>query len=168
VPHVDPSLEALLPARIGDIDLIRTSAPGSDYDTGGDVCSLVCPAEPRLMADAVGAKVDDVTLAFAFDADLDHYALVAWRVRGASGTELRDGRIAQFDSQAPYPLIAEKTVGDTKVTVAIRSWFPNDTHFLVARDDALIVISYPTDVHDGSEPVLPDAVATIVAALPEP
>ncbi|MBA2299552.1 MAG: hypothetical protein H0W22_02145 [Chloroflexi bacterium] len=48
----------------------------------------------------------------------------------------------------------------------MRSWFPNDTHFLVVSDDALIVIRRPTDLHDGSEPVLPDEVATIVAALP--
>ncbi len=132
MPHVDPSLEALLPARIGDIELIRMSAPGSDYDTGGDVCSFVCPAEPQLMATSVGAKVEDVTLAFAFDAEVEHYALVAWRVRDASGTELRDGRIAKFDSEAPYPLIAEKTVGDTKVTVAIRSWCP-ERHALPRR-----------------------------------
>ena len=166
VPHADPSLEALLPARIGDVDLIRMSAPGSDYDHGGDVCTFVCPLEARMMAEGVGAEVDDVSLAFAFDAALERYALVAFRVRGASGAELRDARIAMFDSEAPYPLIAEKTVGDTTVTVAIRSWFGNDTHFLVARDDALVVIRYPTELHDGSEPVLPDEVATIVAALP--
>ena len=166
VPHADPSLEALLPTRIGDAELIRMSAPGSDYDHGGDVCSFVCPAESRLMAEAVGAEVDDVSLAFAFDAALERYALVAWRVRGASGAELRDGRIAMFDSEQPYPMIADFDVGDAAVTVAIRSWFPNDTHFMVVRDDALIVIRYPTPEHDGREPTLPPEVATIVAALP--
>ncbi len=166
VPHADPSLEALLPARIGDVELIRMSAPGAQYDTGGDVCSFVCPLEARLMAEGVGAEVDDVTLAFAFDAAVERYGLVAFSVAGASGSELRDARLAMLDSEAPYPFIAERPVGDDTVTVAIRSWFPNDTHFLVVREDALIVIRYPTPMHDGAEPELPPEVATIVAALP--
>lgn len=166
VPHTDPSLEALLPARIGDVELIRMSAPGTRYDTGGDMCTFVCPLEARMMAEGVGAEVDDVTLAFAFDAALERYALVAFRVRGASGIQLRDARLALLDSEAPYPFIAEKAVGDTAVTVAIRSWFPNDTHFLVARGDALVVIRHATGEHDGLEPVLPDEVAAIVAVLP--
>lgn len=63
-------------------------------------------------------------------------------------------------------LVAAFPVGDDGVTVAIRSWFPNDTRFLVARRDGLIVITYSTGEHDGREPRLPPAVAEIVAALP--
>ena len=146
------------------------SAPGSDHDHGGDGCSFVCPAEVAAsMAEAVRAEVDDVTLAFAFDArggaPRAGRVPCAWRERRS----LRDGRIAMFDSEAPYPLIAEMTrrrhQGDRGHPVVV----PGTTRsFIVARDDALIVISYPTDEHDGAEPVLPDEVATIVAALPEP
>jgi hypothetical protein len=166
-PHVDPGLEALLPARIGDIPLMRMSAPGSDYDHGGDVRSLVCPIEARLMAEAIGASVADVTMAFAFDEQFERYGLVAFRIGGATGDELLAARISLFDSEAPYPMIAERRIGDDSVTVAIRSWFPNDTQFLVVRDDALIVIQYPTPERDGAEPRLPADVARIVAALPK-
>ena len=120
------------------------------------------------MAEGVGATVADVTLAFAFDEGLDHYALVAFRIRGATGPDLLAARLALTGAGAevPYPMVAEKRVGDDRITVAIRSWFPNDTEFLVARDDALIVIKHRTPEHDGAEPTLPDDVARIVAALP--
>ena len=120
------------------------------------------------MAEAASASVDDVTLALAFDDGLDDYALVAFRIDGASGRDLLAARLAltRSDAEFPYPMIAEKRVGDDRITVAIRSWFPNDTEFLVARDDALIVIKFRTPEHDGAEPTLPDGVATIVAALP--
>jgi hypothetical protein len=167
-PHVDVELEALLPDRIGDTPLIRMSAPGSEYDHGGDVCSFVCPVEARVMAEGVSASVADVTLAFAFDERLEEYALVAFRVKGASGADLLAARLALTGAGAevPYPMVAEKRVGDDRITVAVRSWFPNDTEFLVVRDDALIVIRFPTPEHDGAEPTLPEGVARIVAALP--
>jgi hypothetical protein len=166
LPHVDAALEALLPTQIGEVPLMHASAPGRDYSGGGDICSVVCPEEPRIMAEAVGATVDDVTLAFAVDPSVERYMLVAWRVAGATGAELRDARIGLFDSEPPYPLIKDFPVAGRVVTVGIRSWFSNDTHFLVVRGEALIVIRYPTDMHDGGDVTLPDDVAEIVAALP--
>lgn len=130
------------------------------------MCSFVCPQEPKLMAEGVGASLDDLRLAVAVDATIQHYLLVAWQVDGATGAELRDARIGMFDSEAPYPLVKDFRVAGSTVTVAVRSWFPNDTQFLVARDDALIVIQYPTDVHDSWDVTLPDGVADIVEALP--
>jgi hypothetical protein len=142
------------------------SALGRDLSGGGDVCSFVCPQEPTLMAEGVGASVEDVTLGIAVDAAIAKYLLVAWHVDGATGAELRDARIGMFDSEPPYPLVKDFRVAGRVVTVAVRSWFPNDTQFLVARDDALIVIQYPTEIHDGWDVTLPDGVAEIVAALP--
>jgi hypothetical protein len=167
LPHVDADLEALLPTRIGDVPLLRMSAIGSAFSGGGDVCSYVCPEEARIMAERVAASVDDVTLAFAVDASVERYLLVAWHVDGATGAELRDARIGSFESESPYPLVKDFRVAGRVVTVAIRSWFPNDTQFLVARPDALIVIQFPTDMHDGRDVTLPDGVAEIVAALPD-
>ena len=69
-------------------------------------------------------------------------------------------------SESPYPLVKDFRVAGRVVTVAVRSWFPKDTQFLVARRDALIVIRFPTDMHDGRDVTLPDGVADIVASLP--
>ena len=166
LPHADADLEALLPTQIGDVPLFRLSALGRDFSGGGDMCSFVCPMEPRLMADGVGATVDDIRLAVAVDPSGQQYLLVAWHVDGATGAELRDARIGMLDSEPPYPLVKDFDVAGRVVTVAVRSWFPNDTQFLVMRRDALIVIQYPTEIHDSWQVELPDGVAEIVAALP--
>lgn len=154
---------------IGDVALVRMSAPGSSFAGGGDICSFVCPDEPRLMAELVGATLDDLTVAVAY-ADVGGrptgYALVAFRVRGATGAALRAGRIGMFDSEPPYPFVAEKKVGSRTVTVAVRSWFPNDTQFLVVDDDALIVILQGTPENPTGSTDVPPAVATVVGALP--
>lgn len=156
-----------MPTRVGTVALLHMSALGDRLDYGGgDVCSFVCPLEAKMMADGVGATVDDLSAAFAFDAGFDHHLISVWRVDGATGAELRDARIAMFDSEAPFPLIKDFPVEDDTVTVAIRSAFPNDTHFLVARDDVLFVIWYGTDWLSGIDPVLPDGVRDIVEAFP--
>jgi hypothetical protein len=167
--HADPSLEALLPASIGDVALVRTSMPGSSFPGGGDLCSLICPDEPRMMADAVGAPLDDLSVAFAYEDAAGHlgrYAIVAFRVRGVTGAALQAARIGMFDSEPPYPIVVARKVGPESVTIAVRSWFPNDTHFFVVRDDALIVILAGTPENDTDAPQVPRSVATVVNALP--
>jgi hypothetical protein len=121
------------------------------------------------MAESVGATPADLTVAVAYGDVGGHpgrYALVAFRVRGATGAALRAGRIGMFDSEPPYPFVAEKKVGRRTVTVAVRSWFPNDTQFLVVEDDALIVILQGTPENDTGSTEVPPAVRAVVDALP--
>jgi len=169
VGHAAPDLEALLPARIGDAQLIRSSGRGSDFVESGDVCSLVCPAEPRLMVESVGATRDDLTIAFAYEQVDNHfgrYALVAWRVRGVSGAALRAGRLTMGWSEPPYPIVGDLSAAGRTVTVAIKGWSPNMTEFMVVNGDALIMILAATPEDQTGKPVLPDEVRTVVAALP--
>jgi hypothetical protein len=167
--HVDPSLEALLPARVGDAKLIRSSAAGTSFTGGGDVCFYVCPDEPRLMAESVGATREDLTVAFAYDrvdGGLGRYLLVAFRVRGASGAELRTGRISLYHPDPPYPIVGDVQVAGRTVTVAMHWWAPNSTEYLVVRDDALIMIVAAAPEDTTGKLAVPDAVATLVKALP--
>lgn len=166
MPHDVPGLEAVLPARIGDVELLRMSQPGSVYAGGADMCGFVCPFEPQLMADGVGATVDDVALAFAFDPSVDHYLLTAWQIAGATGAELRAARIGMYeDAQDPYPIVEDVPVGDDVVTIVVFSWAPDQTEYLVTRDDAIILIRTIVDL-EATEITVPDAVAEVVAALP--
>ncbi len=164
--HHDPSLEALLPERIGDEAIIRMSAPGAMFDYGGDICTLVCPREAREMADAVDADLDDVSIALAYDEGVDRYALVAWRIAGVSGTKLRDVRIGLIPSDGPFPIAEEHVVGDETVTVLIPSIFAGFVQILVPRDDALIIIVAPLDLDGGLDTGVPPEAVEVIEALP--
>jgi hypothetical protein len=167
--HVDPSLEALLPARIGDAKLIRTSAAGSAFPGGGDVCFFLCPDEPRLMAESVGATIEDLTVAVAYeqvDGRVGRYVLTAFRVRGASGADLRAGRISLYRPDPPYPIVGDVRVAGRTVTVAMHWWAPNSTEFMVVDGDALIMIVAASPEDTTGKVAVPDLVATVVKALP--
>jgi hypothetical protein len=167
--HADLALEAVLPGRIGDAKLTRYSVAGTSFSGGGDVCSLVCPDEPRLMAESVGATRDELTVAYAFEERDDHfgrYVLVAFRVRGVTGPQLRQGRISMYQADPPYPIVGDKVVAGRTVTVAITWWAPNDTEYMVVTDDALILIRSPSPEDTTGTIVVPSLVATVVAALP--
>ena len=167
--HVDPALEGLLPTRIGDAKLSRGSAAGASFPGGGDMCGFVCPDEPRLLAEAVGATRDDMTVAYAFeqvDGRQGRYLLVAFRVRGVSGAQLRAGRISLYHPDPPYPIVRDVRVADRTVTVAMHWWAPNSTEFMVVEDDALIMIVAGAPEDTTGKVSVPDAVATVVKALP--
>jgi hypothetical protein len=121
------------------------------------------------MAESVGATREDLTVAFAYeqvDGRLGRYLLVAFRVRGVSGAELREGRISLYDPDPPYPIVGDVRVADRTVTVAMHSWAPNGTEFMVVKDDALIMIVAGTPEDTTGKVSVPDGMATIVKALP--
>ena len=167
--HVDPELEAILPARIGDTKLIRISVAGSGFVGGGDVCSFVCPEEPRLMAESVGKTRDDLTVAVAYDEDdgiVGRFVVTAFRVRGVTGAQLRDGRISMYEPDGAFPIIGDEQVAGRTVTVAVTWWAPSTTEYMVATDEALIMIRAPSPENTTGEISVPDLVVTIVEALP--
>ena len=169
VPHADPALEAVLPDRIGDAVLTRLSVPGTALGGGGDMCVFVCPDEPRQMATAVGATVEDMTLAVAYetrDNQLGRYLIVAFRVRGSTGTELLAGRKSLYPVSAPYPMVEERLIAGRMVTIATLSWMPNSVEYLVVAGDALIHITAATPEQTSGAFVLPEIVTMVVAALP--
>ena len=121
------------------------------------------------MAESVGATREDLTVAFAYeqvDGRLGRYLLVAFRVRGASGADLRAGRISLYHPDPPYPIVGDLQVAGRTVTVAMHWWAPNSTEFMVVKDDALIMIVAGAPEDTTGKVSVPDAVATVVMALP--
>jgi hypothetical protein len=72
------------------------------------------------------------------------------------------------DAQDPYPIVEDVPVGDDVVTIVVFSWAPDQTEYLVTRDDAIILIRARTDtgIGEATEITVPDAIAEVVAALP--
>jgi hypothetical protein len=92
-PHVDPDLEASLPALLSGTPLIRMSVHGSVFTSGSDMCLLICGDEPYRYAKELGVGIDDITIAFAISDSLG-IGMIAYRARGAKADRLIPARIA--------------------------------------------------------------------------
>jgi hypothetical protein len=93
LPHADRELEAYLPASLSGTPLIRFSALGSIFTSGGDMCLLICGGEPYNYAKELGITVDDITIAFV-TSDKLAIGIIAYRARGAKTDRLIPARIA--------------------------------------------------------------------------
>jgi hypothetical protein len=62
--------------------------------------------------------------------------------------------------------VADRVVAGRTVTVAITWWAPDNTEYMVVKDDALILIRSPSPEDTSGTIVVPRLVATVVAALP--
>ena len=121
------------------------------------------------MAEAVGKTRADLTVAFAYeqvDGRLGRYLLVAFRVRGVTGAELRAGRISLYHPDPPYPTVRDERVAGRTVTVATHWWAPNSTEFMVVSGDALMLITAASPEDTTGKVAVPDLVATVLKALP--
>ena len=83
-----------------------------------------------------------------------------------SGAQLRAGRISLYHPDPPYPIVRDEQVAGRTVTVATHWWAPNSTEFMVVKDDALIMIVAGAPEDTTGKVSVPDAVATVVKALP--
>jgi len=160
----DPKLEEILPASIGGRQLERYSAPAAAFETGGDMCSLICPGEMSNLAKALGVDVADIDVAIAYSREAPAVLIIAFRVAGKSPAELVEGRIDAFASiDNPFLVRGDATVGGKQVTIA--HYRPLDTssnELLYAKGDTLFSIRpIPED-----DTTFSSAVEEAVAALP--
>jgi len=160
----EPKLEEILPASIDGRQLERYSAPAAAFETGGDMCSLICPGEMANLAKALGVEVADIDVAIAYSREAPAVLIVAFRVAGKSPAELVEGRIAAFGSvDNPFLVRGAATVGGKQVTIA--HYQPLDTgsnELLYARGDTLFSIR-PIPEDDAT---FSPAVEEAVSALP--
>jgi len=160
----DPKLEEILPASIDGRQLERYSAPAAAFETGGDMCSLICPGEMANLAKALGVDVADIDVAIAYSREAPAVLIVAFRVAGKSPAELVEGRIDAFASiDNPFLVRGDATVGGKQVTIA--HYRPLDTssnELLYAKGDTLFSVRpIPED-----DTTFSSAVEEAVAALP--
>lgn len=171
-----PDLEAMLPAAIGGAALLRFSAPAALYDTGGDICFLLCPGEPTRLAKAADVPLDKVTVAVAFpprDSSL-RTGVIAIRFDGLDArrspvdVRLKAGGHVYSPSQ-DAGLVPKTTVlklGSRTVTWVTWPPFYNATQgeYLLSSGDILfIVIGTPPDKAGN----VPADVRAMVEALPK-
>jgi len=159
-----PKLEEILPASIDGRQLERFSAPAAAFETGGDICSLICPGEMANLAKALAVEVADIDVAIAYSREAPAVLIVAFRVAGKSPAELVEGRIAAFGSvDNPFLVRSDTTVGGKQVTIAhYRPLDSSSNELLYAKGDTLFSIR-PIPEDDAT---FSPAVEEAVAALP--
>jgi hypothetical protein len=138
-----PRLEEVLPAALDGRPLERFSAPAAAFDTGGDVCSLICPAEVGNLAKALGVMVADMDVAGAYVREAPAVVLLAFRIPGQKPDALIEGRIqASGRADEPQVVPAKVTIGGKSVTWVNYSLFDNDyeREYLYAVDGILFSI----------------------------
>jgi hypothetical protein len=170
-----PGLEAMLPPAINGVPLQRFSAPAVLYDTGGDICALLCPGEPTRLAEAAGVPVEKLTVAVGFPARDSTLRTGVIAIRFEDLDPKRspvDVRIKAGGHTTPYrvdDLVARAvplTVGARTVTWVTWPAFyrPEQGEYLLSSGDVLfIVVGTPSD-KDGA---IPDDVRSMVEALPK-
>lgn len=148
--HGVPDLEALLPARVGDVDLERLSLSGHDfYVLGSDVSR----GQLDDMLRRLGKSVADLTVADAGDPTGKAVLEVGiFRVAGAPADRLLAEWIASTKASKPGQISdAKATVDGRTLTQLVDATKPvggktlafvkGDMLFLVAADDPILVSS---------------------------
>jgi hypothetical protein len=169
-----PDLEAMLPSTVGGVPLQRFSAPAALYDTGGDICALLCPGEPTRLAEAAGVPIEEVSVAVAFpprDSTL-RSGVIAIRFDGLdtkrSPVDVRlkaGGHIASAAAAGLPPEVKQLKVGPRTITWV--TWPPmydaSQGEYLLSNGNVLfIVVGTPPD----KAGKVPDDVRAMVEALP--
>jgi hypothetical protein len=170
-----PDLEAMLPSSIDGVSLQRFSAPAALYDTGGDMCFLLCPGEPTRLAKAAGVPVEKVTVGVAFPPRDSTFRAGVIAIRFDGIDEERsplDVRVkAGGHTSAPEPaagLIAQSTpleAGSRSITWVLYPPFyqPEQGEYLLSSGDVLFIVAGMPPGKDGK---VPDDIRKLVEALP--
>ena len=158
-----PALDQLLPGMIGGQPTQRVSSPASGLIRGGDMCSFVCPGEGDALARNVGVPVEQIDFAYAASQTAG-VLVIAFRVPGASSSELLSARIASFRQGEPPFGREKRVIGGKTVTWVAYSPFPDsvfEREYLYARDHVLYSIRPAVDEGPPSA-----SVVEAIAALP--
>jgi hypothetical protein len=140
---LEPQLEEVLPASLDGRLLVRFSAPAAAFDTGGDTCSLICPAEVGNLAKALGVTVADMDVAGAYSQEPPGLVVLVFRIPGQKPNRLVDGRVqASGRADEPWVVPTKVSVGGKTVTWVNYSLFDNDyeREYLYATDGLLFSI----------------------------
>lgn len=139
---------------------------------GGDICTLLCPNEPKRLAKASGVPVEDISMAVAFGGEDNQvrFLITALRFPGVKTSRLIPLRLEAGGHSAgdgePWP--AETTnvkVGSRTIVYATYPpWYHAfDNEYLYAHGDVLFLISGLPPTKSGDAP---RDVALSVEALP--
>ena len=159
-----PRLEEVLPAALDGRPLERFSAPAAAFDTGGDMCSLICPAEVGNLAKALGVTVADMDVAGAYVREAPAVVMLAFRIPGQKPDGLVEGRIrASGRADEPQVVPTKVRIGDKPVTWVNYSLFDNDyeREYLYAIDGILFSIRPAPADGMTPEPLVEKAIAAL-------
>ena len=159
-----PRLEEVLPASLDGRQLERFSAPAAAFDTGGDMCSLICPAEVGNLAKALGVTVADMDVAGAYVREAPPIILLAFRIPGQTPDALVEGRIqASGRADEPYLAPSKVSVGGKSVTWVDYSLFDNEyeREYLYAADGVLFSIRPAPSDGVTFTPLVEEAIAAL-------
>lgn len=165
----------MLPTEIGGFQLDRYVFPAALYQSGGDVCSFVCPFEPQIHADAFGVDLADLLLGVSFppqgpDRETGPALLIlAWTANPRPRNSLLDARLSFMKGAGGGPpLVQTLTIAGKSVTRVYHTFLTAD--YLYEYEDVLFVIYgedhwIPPDLAAWTEhePVPPDVIAAIEA-----
>jgi hypothetical protein len=110
VPHVAPELEALLPDRVGDVALLKSSQTGMEMGLGAD--------DPILQR--FGKQPADLASATAMPDRPPLLAVGVTRLRGVSAADLLAAQL----SQVPADAVAETSLGGRPATFVTHGAWP--------------------------------------------
>jgi len=170
-----PDLEAMLPSAVDGVALQRFSAPAALYETGGDMCFLLCPGEPTRLAKSAGVPVEKVTVGVAFPPRDSTFRAGVTAIRFDGIDPKRspvDVRVeAGGHTSAPEPaagLIAHRTplkAGSRSITWVLYPPFyqPEEGEYLLSSGNVLFIVAGTPPGKDGK---VPDDVRRLVEALP--
>ncbi len=149
-PGPDPALVAMIPPRVGPVELVRTSVPLLNAGGAGDICVIICPGQPQAFAAAAGVDVSDVMMAVGMPGEVQtsadpYVVMLALRVRGAETSRLAAAwatMLGRQDMAREYPL----TVAGKAGTVIAYDWdvVPGGYwQFLYTKGQILFIVADP-------------------------
>lgn len=150
-----PDLEALIPAELRGVPLLRWSAPASAFPEGGDMCSIVCPGELPALAKTLGVETSQIDVAVGYadehDANAPKVVIAAYRVAGVATDRLVEARLTSLQREDMPRMAAEMHVGGKSVTWANYSFLPSpgSMEYLYATGDVLFRIIDGVDLKPG-------------------
>jgi hypothetical protein len=146
--HAVPELEALLPAKVGDVELERLSLSGADFYALGTADTQ---SQLNAMLTALGKTVADLSVADAGDpSGRTVLEIGAFRVAGAKPAQLLSEWVSSNQASNPGNIaVSNETVDGRRLTKLVdrsrdvgattRAYVKGDTIFLIGADDPALV-----------------------------
>jgi hypothetical protein len=135
--HVDPELEALLPATLGGVVLIVESQAGPELATTSAVLNAFLAG--------LGKTRADFTLASAYAKGGLKAAVGAWRIKGADAALLLPGfkKTLQSSSATPLVQVEEQVAGRAITRIGDPGQLAQGPLYVFVRGDTLLFVQTP-------------------------
>ena len=155
LPSSAKDLEALIPAKVGNVTLQKASMTGNEFVGSGNATK-----EAQDFLDALGVSSNDVAVAIGFGADIDSgdaVAVLLFRAEGASSDRLLSLFKEATDKERDTPLQWQAAdLGGKHVEKATDPDQNGGTLYLYATGDLLVFVTAGSD----------DQAAEALSALP--